>query len=192
MKTGFFKSPIFDKSLRDGKGDRLGWSDVRSKVLILEGWFVGCQPVSNLHKIDYIYEDKFNLCLSQDEKDYRSLIQESLIKYSKIWKKFDKIWHLKSSHFNNTILWKTQQEDEMIKIYTTNWCPSCVAAKNLLSELNIDFEEINIEEKGITREKLQKISGQYTVPQIVINDKYIGGYNELMQYFEETTSNYGH
>ena len=60
----------------------------------------------------------------------------------------------------------------MIKIYTTNWCPSCVAAKNLLSELNIDFEEINIEEKGITREKLQKISGQYTVPQIVINDKY--------------------
>ena len=43
-------------------------------------------------------------------------MQESLIKYSKIWKKFDKIWHLKSSHFNNTILWKTQQEEEMVKI----------------------------------------------------------------------------
>tara|TARA_Y100000590_G_scaffold428288_1_gene539418 strand:+ start:518 stop:769 length:252 start_codon:yes stop_codon:yes gene_type:complete len=72
----------------------------------------------------------------------------------------------------------------MIKIYTTNWCPSCVAAKNLLSELNIDFEEINIEEKGITREKLQKISGQYTVPQIVINDKYIGGYNQLLHLYQ--------
>ena len=72
----------------------------------------------------------------------------------------------------------------MIKIYTTNWCPSCVAAKNLLSELNIDFEEINIEEQGITREKLQKISGQYTVPQIVINDKYIGGYNQLLHLYQ--------
>ena len=38
------------------------------------------------------------------------------IEYSKIWKKFDKIWHLKSSQFNNTILWKSQQEGEMIKL----------------------------------------------------------------------------
>ncbi len=29
--------------------------------------------------------------------------------------KINKIWHLKSSQFNNTILWKTQQEEEMIK-----------------------------------------------------------------------------
>lgn len=68
----------------------------------------------------------------------------------------------------------------MIKIYTTNWCPSCVAAKNLFCELNIDFEEVIIEEEGINREELQKISGQYTVPQIVINNKYIGGYNQLL------------
>ena len=116
LKTGILRSPTFDKSLRDGKGDRSGWCELKSKILILEGWFVGCEPVSDLNNIDSLSEDKFNLSLSQDEKDYRSLIQESLIKYSKIWKKFDKIWHLKSSHFNNTILWKTQQEEEMIKI----------------------------------------------------------------------------
>ncbi len=115
LKTGILRSPTFDKSLRDGKGDRSGWRELKSKILILEGWFVGCEPVSDLNKIDSLSEDKFNLSLSQGEKDYRSLIQESLIKYSKIWKKFDKIWHLKSSHFNNTILWKTQQEEEMIK-----------------------------------------------------------------------------
>ncbi|MBW3041877.1 uridine kinase [Prochlorococcus marinus] len=115
-KTGFLKSPVFDKSLREGKGDRSGWCELRPKVLILEGWFVGCEPISNLSEIDYILEDKFNLSLNNVEKQFRISIQESLIRYSHIWTKFDKIWHLKSSNFNNTILWKTQQEQEMIKL----------------------------------------------------------------------------
>ena len=68
----------------------------------------------------------------------------------------------------------------MIKIYTTSWCPSSVSAKNLLVELNIDFEEINIEEENISREDLQEISGKYTVPQIIINNKCIGGYAQLL------------
>ena len=68
----------------------------------------------------------------------------------------------------------------MIKIYTTSWCPSCVSAKNLLAELNIDFEEINIEEENISRKDLQEISGKYTVPQIIINNKCIGGYTQLL------------
>ncbi len=116
LKTGILNSPIFDKSLRDGKGDRSGWCVLKPKVLVLEGWFVGCEPVSDLIEIDAFSEDNSNITLSQDEKDYRILIQESLFKYSKIWKKFEKIWHLKSSDINNTILWKTQQEEEMIKL----------------------------------------------------------------------------
>ena len=116
LKTGVLNSPTFDKSLRDGKGDRSGWCDSEPRVLILEGWFVGCEAVSDLSKIDSMAADEFNLSLSQSEKDYRILIQESLFEYSHIWKKFDKIWHLKSSQFNNTILWKSQQEGEMIKL----------------------------------------------------------------------------
>ena len=116
LKTGVLKSPIFDKSLRDGKGDRSGWSDLKPKVLILEGWFVGCEPISNLEEIDYSNQDEFNLRLTEIEKKFRHSIQQSLTQYSEIWKKFDKIWHLKSSQFNNTILWKTQQEEEMIKL----------------------------------------------------------------------------
>ena len=115
LKSGLLKYPTFDKSLRNGKGDRSGWSEVKTKVLIMEGWFLGCEPVSDLVRIDNMSEDIFNLNLSQVEKDYRMVIQESLIKYSKIWKMFDKIWHLKSNNFNNTILWKTQQEEEMIE-----------------------------------------------------------------------------
>ena len=94
LNTGVLSSPTFDKSLRKGKGDRSGWCELQPKVLILEGWFVGCVPVSDLFKIDYLDEDKFNLSLSQPEKEYRTMIQESLLEYSQIWKKFYKIWHL--------------------------------------------------------------------------------------------------
>ena len=116
LKTGVLASPIFDKSLRDGKGDRKGWCKLKTKVLILEGWFVGCEPVSDLFKTQDWEEQKFGVFLSQAEKDYRILIQESLIEYSKIWKKLHKLWHLKSSNFDNTILWKYQQENQMIKL----------------------------------------------------------------------------
>ncbi len=116
LKTGVLISPTFDKSLRDGKGDRSGWCELQTKVLILEGWFVGCVPVSDLFKIDELDDIIYNLTLSQSEKDYRNLIQESLSEYSTIWNKFHKIWHLKASDFDNTILWKSQQENEMIKL----------------------------------------------------------------------------
>ena len=116
LETGVLSSPTFDKSLRDGKGDRSGWCELQSKVLILEGWFVGCEPLSKLLILDDFSEEEFDLSLSQKEKDYRNLIQESLVEYSKIWSKFDRLWHLKSSSFSNTILWKSNQEDEMIKL----------------------------------------------------------------------------
>ena len=68
----------------------------------------------------------------------------------------------------------------MVKIYTTNWCPSCVAAKRLFESLNIEFQEINIEEENISRENLIEMTGGYTVPQIIINEKNIGGYTDLL------------
>ena len=115
LETGVLSCPIFEKSLRDGKGDRSGWCKLKTKVLVLEGWFVGCEPVSDLLKYDDLIYNQFNVSLTRKEIDYRILIQDSLHQYSKIWKKFDKLWHLKSCNFNNTSLWKTQQEDQMIK-----------------------------------------------------------------------------
>ena len=72
----------------------------------------------------------------------------------------------------------------MIKIYTTNWCPSCVSAKNLLETLKIKYEEINIEDNNFSRQKLQELTGGYTVPQIVINNHYIGGYDKLLYLYQ--------
>tara|TARA_B100000700_G_scaffold212761_1_gene233921 strand:- start:3253 stop:4263 length:1011 start_codon:yes stop_codon:yes gene_type:complete len=116
LASGFLRSPIFDKSLRGGRGDRSGWSESKPRVLILEGWFVGCEPLSNLLDVDDLDEKTYNLSFSDSEKEYRRSIQSSLKKYSKIWEKFEKVWHLKSSNFDNTILWKTQQEEEMINL----------------------------------------------------------------------------
>ena len=67
-----------------------------------------------------------------------------------------------------------------VKVYTTNWCPPCANAKRFLNEKNIEFEEINIETEGMSREDLEKITGGRTVPQIVINDTPIGGYKDLI------------
>ena len=77
----------------------------------------------------------------------------------------------------------------MVKIYTTNWCPSCVAAKRLFQEESIEFEEINIEEQGIDRQKLYDLAGRYTVPQIFINDKCIGGYDQLLFLYQNNQLN---
>jgi len=69
----------------------------------------------------------------------------------------------------------------MIKIYSTSWCPSCVYAKRLLEDNNIQFEEINIEEADISREQLVEITGGMSVPQIVINGQSIGGFENLLE-----------
>ena len=43
------------------------------------------------------------------------------------------------------------------------------------------YKNIDIEEQGLSREDLAKITGGHTVPQIIINDKAIGGFNEMLQ-----------
>ena len=47
--------------------------------------------------------------------------------------------------------------------------------------MDMSYEEINIEKEGLNRDDLSKITGGYTVPQIIINDNPIGGFNELLQ-----------
>ena len=69
----------------------------------------------------------------------------------------------------------------MIIIYCTNWCGPCIAAKKMLDDVGIAYKEINIEKEGLSRDDLFKLTGGFTVPQIIINDKTIGGFNELLQ-----------
>lgn len=71
-----------------------------------------------------------------------------------------------------------------IKIYTLSTCVYCLLSKNLLKEKNIIFEEINLEENIDIFEDLKNRYNYSKVPMIFIDDKFIGGYQELKEYFK--------
>jgi glutaredoxin 3 len=67
-----------------------------------------------------------------------------------------------------------------VQVYTTNYCPYCFRAKALLQHKGVAFEEIDVTDDQALREKMVKLAGgRRTVPEIFINDKIIGGYDEL-------------
>ena len=68
-----------------------------------------------------------------------------------------------------------------IRMYTTAWCGYCVRAKALLRGRGLEFEEIRVDEEPDFRTRLQEQTGGWTVPQIVIDGRPIGGYSELWQ-----------
>tara|TARA_B100000945_G_C20387101_1_gene600311 strand:+ start:582 stop:833 length:252 start_codon:yes stop_codon:yes gene_type:complete len=73
----------------------------------------------------------------------------------------------------------------MIKIYSTNWCGPCKLAKKLLDDLKLPYQDIDIEENNISRAKLSQLTGGFTVPQIIIKDKPIGGFDQLIKMHNE-------
>ena len=67
-----------------------------------------------------------------------------------------------------------------VLIYTGPYCPYCVAAKTLLKNKKVSFEEINLgEQPDKMNEMLQKSGGRRTVPQIFIGETHVGGSDEL-------------
>lgn len=73
-------------------------------------------------------------------------------------------------------------------IYTSQACPYCIKAKKLLKMLNLEYEEINSDNNF--DEMCLNLSQKYnqpnvsTVPQIIINDRYIGGYDDLERMYK--------
>ena len=73
-----------------------------------------------------------------------------------------------------------------VTVYTKDRCGYCDAAKSLLKKMNVRFEEARIG-TDVTREELLEIAPHArTAPQIVINNKVIGGYDDLVNYIENT------
>ena len=67
-----------------------------------------------------------------------------------------------------------------VQIYTTSYCPFCTRAKALLRGKGVEFEEIDVTNDDALREKMVELSGgRRTVPEIFINGKIVGGYDEL-------------
>ncbi len=66
-----------------------------------------------------------------------------------------------------------------VVVYSTGNCPYCVQAKVLLEKKNIPYQEIRIDLDDQKKEEMISLSGRQTVPQIFINDKPIGGFDDL-------------
>ena len=66
-----------------------------------------------------------------------------------------------------------------IEMYTTRWCGYCVRAKTLLESRGLPFEEISLDDDPGFRRRLVELTGGWTVPQILIDGRPIGGYTEL-------------
>ena len=66
-------------------------------------------------------------------------------------------------------------------MYTTAWCGYCDRAKALLETRGLEFEEISLDGDPAFRAKLLDLTGHWTVPQIFIDDRPIGGYSELWE-----------
>ena len=68
-----------------------------------------------------------------------------------------------------------------IQVYTTAWCGFCERAKTLLEDRDIPYEEIHVGDGPAFRAKLLDLTGRWTVPQIIIDGKTVGGYVELRE-----------
>lgn len=66
-------------------------------------------------------------------------------------------------------------------MYTTQACPFCIRAKQLLQQRGVDtIDEIRVDLQPEQRLQMQQLTGRRTVPQIFIGDKHVGGCDDLI------------
>ncbi|RDE08847.1 glutaredoxin 3 [Pelagibacterium lacus] len=66
-----------------------------------------------------------------------------------------------------------------VEIYTTPTCPYCHAAKALLGDKGVAFEEIIVLDPALRAAMTQRAHGRRTVPQIFVGETHVGGYDDL-------------
>lgn len=68
-----------------------------------------------------------------------------------------------------------------VTVYTTDRCGLCVGAKKLLEKRGIVYNEVNLSRDPDGRARLERITGMFTFPQIVIGERAVGGFKELLE-----------
>ena len=101
--------PQFDKALRNGRGDRSGWRACNADLLVLEGWFVGCEGGYD----PTLQERELVPPLTANELAYRKQTEQILQRYQPIWTQLDQLWQLRATDPQSPRLWKRQQENDM-------------------------------------------------------------------------------
>jgi len=68
-----------------------------------------------------------------------------------------------------------------VVMYGTAFCSYCSAARMLLTKKRIEFEDVSVFNDRERRETMERLSGRRTVPQIFIDDRPIGGFDDLYE-----------
>jgi glutaredoxin 3 len=65
-------------------------------------------------------------------------------------------------------------------MYSTGVCPFCLMAERLLKSKGVaDIEKIRVDLEPTRRTEMMERTGRRTVPQIYVNDRHVGGYDDL-------------
>ncbi|GAC1320727.1 MAG: glutaredoxin 3 [Thermoleophilaceae bacterium] len=72
-------------------------------------------------------------------------------------------------------------DDSKVTVFTTDPCGFCRQAKALLSARGVDYEEINLARDPEGRAALVERTGQMTFPQVIVGERSIGGFRELLE-----------
>lgn len=67
---------------------------------------------------------------------------------------------------------------QRVEIYTTPFCPYCLAAKRLLGRKGVAYEETDVSDPA-QRAAMAQRAGRRTVPQIFIGGRHVGGSDDL-------------
>ena len=66
-------------------------------------------------------------------------------------------------------------------MYTTDPCGFCRQAKALLTSRGVDCSEVNLSKNPRGRADLVNRTGQMTFPQVLVGERAIGGFRELLE-----------
>ena len=71
------------------------------------------------------------------------------------------------------------ENQKLVRVYSTTICPYCDMAKRLLSQLELEYENIDAADPQSDAAALMKKHSWFTVPMIFIGEDFIGGFDEL-------------
>lgn len=72
-------------------------------------------------------------------------------------------------------------DGDRVIVYTTEPCGFCRQAKALLTNRGVDYDEVNLAKSPQGRADLVNRTGQMTFPQVLVGERAIGGFRELLE-----------
>lgn len=75
----------------------------------------------------------------------------------------------------------TAPDERSVVLYTTDPCGFCRQAKSLLESRGVEYREVNLARDPAGRAALAALTGQLTFPQVVVGERSVGGFREIVE-----------